>query len=525
MAARELFKVLTSSQMLEVERRSAEAGVDERQLQRNAARAIASLLLEHLGRDGTSTVVVAAGPGNNGRDAVLAGQHLALAGARVLVYLSPRHAMLPAELDALAREGVETLLHQGDSSLARLEEWLKVARVALDGLLGIGVRGAMREPLASIAETINRASAARGDSLLVVAVDVPSGIDADTGAVPGTAVQADQTLALGSIKTGLLRFPAAEMAGTIVPLPIGLPPGITDPYPLSAITAEQAREWLPPRPLAAHKGTFGRVLVLGGSRDYVGAPVLCASAAARAGAGLVALAVPEHARAAAATLLPEAIHFPVPSGAPEKGSEQLQQAVLHACDTYHSLVVGPGLGRSPGASSLVLGILRGLSERSTRPTVVLDGDGLNALAAAGQWWQWVPRGNVLTPHYGEMSRLTGLDTSQVAQNTWDLALEKASQWGQVVVLKGPFTVVASPEGKAWVNLHANPALATAGTGDVLSGLIGGLIAQGCEPFFAAALGVYVHSRCAASVQSHRRWRTLLASDLLQEIPAVINGKS
>jgi NAD(P)H-hydrate epimerase len=507
--------VVSVAEMRALEAAATAQGVSEEALQRRAAGEIA-IVSARFAPD-TTRVVVLIGPGNNGRDAFLAGRLLAGRGRRVFYYLGPRHAIQANELAALRSPHERVVQHRDDgpNDLTELRAELARASVALDGLLGIGLRGPLRSPLAEIAATLNESSA--NGSPWVVAVDVPSGIDADTGAVEGAAVRADLTIALGAVKAGLLRFPAAALVGRLVVHPIGLPGGTEQAAQVRLLDAAMARSLLPARPLDAHKGTLGWVLVIGGAREYIGAPVLSGSAAAYSGCGLVALAVPPQAQVAAATALPEAT-FLLRDAA--TGGEQA--AVLaDRLSSFEALVLGPGLGRDDESLTLVRELLQRLAALEHPPKVVIDADALYVLANWPDWWRQIPAGCVLTPHHGEMARLIGQDVATVVPSTWELAVQRAVEWGQVVVLKGAHTVVADPAASARVYPRANPALATAGSGDVLAGLIGGLAAQGLAPREAAQLAVVVHALAAERALSVSERRSLVASDLLTQLSAVL----
>jgi NAD(P)H-hydrate epimerase len=491
------------------------AGIPEDQLQAKAAAEIAQVAARAAPRSGP--VVVLVGPGNNGRDAFLAGRLLARDGRRVFYYLAPQHAISTDELTALAAPHEAARMHDGEADLAVLSEELRLASVALDGLLGIGVRGPMRPPLDRLAQALNDVAA--GGGLQVISVDVPSGIDADTGAVPGEVVAAHVTVALGAAKAGCLRFPAAKYVGQIEPRPIGIPDGADADCRVRLLTADLVAFLPPARPLDAHKGTLGWTLVVGGSAEYVGAPILSAAAAARSGCGLVALAVPPHVQAAAAAALPEATYLLRDERqAPAVQVEQL----LSRLEAFRALVVGPGLGRDDETVRLVRGLLSGLAAAERVITTIVDADALYILSRWPEWWTRLPAGCVLTPHYGEMARLTALSTAEISSRAWEIALEHAASWKQTVVLKGAHTIVAEPDGRAWVHPRPNPGLATAGTGDVLAGLIGGLAAQGLTPPQAALLAVVANSLAAERLLHSRHWRSLIASDLLPMVPAVLS---
>ena len=512
--------IVSVEQMRALEQRAFEAGLSETTLQHNAAAAVA--LTAERADPARGTAVVLIGPGNNGRDAFLAGRLLAAAGREVVYVLGPRHAVAEVELGGLDPVRECAFQVSNADEVWRLRQELARASLVLDGLLGIGVRGPLRAPLDGLAVALNEARATGAPR--VVSVDVPSGIDADTGGVPGAAVRADLTVALGAVKQGCIRFPALELVGELVPSRIGLPAGADVDCPLRLLSSESVSGLIPGRPLASHKGSLGWVLVVGGSREYLGAPILSASAAARSGCGLVALGVPPRVQLAAAASLPEATYLLLEDDSPPADQAA---AVLHRLGSFQALLVGPGLGRDERAHELVKRVLSGLAERHAPgpiPTVI-DADALYVLAGWDSWWSQIPPGCVLTPHYGEMARLSGRSAAEVSERNWEIALERAAAWQQIVVLKGPQTVVATPDGRAWVHSYANPGLATAGSGDVLAGLIVGLAAQGLAAADAARLAVAVHGRAGAEVLASNRWQSLIASDLVGALPRVLNDLS
>jgi NAD(P)H-hydrate epimerase len=383
----------------------------------------------------------------------------------------------------------------------------------VDALAGIGARGALREPLASLAVQLN----AHRHSLHVVALDLPSGIDADTGEVPGEAVWADSTVTLGGVKQGLLRFPAAERVGWLNSRAIGIPAAAEAEIPFSLLDAPQLKACVPPRALNAHKYRFGRVLVLAGSDHFLGAPVLCAGAAARVGAGLVTVGSTRDVRLNVAAHLPEAT-FTVADVNSSEGA-MAAQSVSEYLRSHNAIVMGPGLGRGAATTAFVAEVLR---LRTPEHALVIDADALFAMTEIHGWPQLLGPNAVLTPHAGELARLVGHALDE-AEPDWQRAGRLAREWGCVLVAKGPFTSVAAADGRVDVWPRANPALATGGTGDVLAGVTAGLLAQGLSAWDAARLAVGVHGLAAARVVEVRGWRTLLASDLLAELPAVLDG--
>ncbi len=511
-------KIVTVEQMRAVEAASVRYGVSLDQLQRNAAAAVAREMEQALPMR-TRPALFVVGTGNNGRDALMAAQLLRQRGWNVQAFLAP----------GVASEDIRRLLTEGGvplygysrvDDLEILRRWVHDAGLVVDGLLGIGIRGVVRDPLARIISVVNEESGAA--AVPVVGVDLPSGIDADMGEVAGVAVRCDLTVSLGCVKAGLLRWPAAEYVGELVPVEIGLPEESTEAISSELLIEESVARMIPPRPLQGHKGTFGRVLVVAGSRDFAGAPFLVGAAAARAGCGLVTFAVPQWQRAILAPMLPEATYL-LPDEAEEGLSTVMnRREVAEVLPRCQALVLGPGLGQSDASAALALGVLEAAAAEMGLG-VVVDADGLNALAGQEGWWERIGTGRVLTPHPGEMARLTGLSIAEVNADRWSVAREAARRWQQTVVLKGAFTVVAGPDGVVTVSPFALPALATAGSGDVLAGLIAGLMAQGTAPDEAARAGVYLHALAAQRALEARGIDRLLAGDLLPEIPVAIAG--
>jgi NAD(P)H-hydrate epimerase len=499
-------RIVSVEQMRALEAAAFAAGLSEAELQTSAGVAVAQEVAGIHGGRGRVAIVV--GHGNNGRDGAVAAEWLLRHGAPVDLVLAPRHAVTPDELARLRALGASLTASQDASGVDGV---LGGATVAVDALAGIGASGALREPLASLAAQLN----AHRQSLLVVALDVPSGINADTGEVPGEAVCANSTVTLGGVKQGLLRFPAAERVGHLVAREIDIPPAAQAELPYSLLQTWNLAGWLPARPLNAHKYRFGRVLVLAGSDHFLGAPVLCAGAAARVGAGLVTVGSTRDVRLNVAAHLPE-VTFTQVDVNPADGASGAREMAEYL-RSHNVLVVGPGLGRGPAITAFVAEVLR---QRSPAGAVVVDADGLVALAEIDNWQRVIGANAVLTPHAGELARLVGhqLDDSEPG---WQLAGRLAQAWGCVLVGKGPFTSVAAPDGRVDVWPRANAALATGGTGDVLAGVTAGLLAQGTATWDAARLAVAVHGMAAARVVEEHGWRTLLASDLLDELPAVL----
>jgi NAD(P)H-hydrate epimerase len=452
------------------------------------------------------------GPGNNGGDGLVAARHLHdLGGQVVVVLLAPR-----GEDDANLRQVVERDVPVRPDGSA-LDEALAGADAVVDAVLGTGRARPLEGVIADALDRVSEARAKPGGPR-VIAVDLPTGVDCDTGAADPHALRADATIALGCSKVGLHTLPGADYAGRVDVIDIGLPGEAVEALPVELLNARWVRERLPSRPAGANKGTFGRVLVVAGSKLYVGAARLAALGALRSGAGLVTLACPASVQPLVAAGMHEVTYLPlVDQGgfvAPEAAIE-----VMRAVESYDVLLIGPGLGQGAAQESFVRQVLFDLPAEGSK--VVIDADGLNALARLPRWWERVVAPCVLTPHPGEHSRLTGRDTESVQHDRLASAREAASMWGQTVVVKGAYTVVGAADGRAGVNPYANPALASAGTGDVLAGAIAGLLAQGVGPFEAACCGTYLHAAAAEGLRPELGDAGLLAGDLLAELPRTL----
>lgn len=514
-------KLVTVEQMMELERN---AGVPVPQLMENAGLAVAQEVWLLLGEVAERAVLVLAGPGNNGGDGLVAARHLHDWGSEVSVYmLKPRDA----EQDQVYRQVVERDIPiktvADDKRLQALEKMLSRAELVIDALLGTG---RMRPINGKLAAIMKHLAAARQGPLppRILALDLPTGVDCNTGAVDPLCVPAEVTVALGHSKVGLHTLPAAQYCGRIVVADIGIPPALSETLPYELMTAAWARSSLPPRPPEANKGSFGKVLVVAGSTNYIGAAYLASVAAGRVGAGLVTLACARSIYPIMATKLVESTFFLLPEVEGFLAAESAYSVLQTLDQGYNALLVGCGLGQTADVHAFMQALLPRL-KRETLRAVVIDADGLNALASKEGWWQELTVPAILTPHPGEMSRLTSLPIADIQADRLQTAVRQANAWGTTVVLKGAHTVVAAPDGRARVSPFANPALASGGTGDVLAGAIAGLVAQGLEPFDAAALAVYLHGRAGEKVRDELGEAGLLASDLLPALPQVIKELS
>jgi NAD(P)H-hydrate epimerase len=310
------------------------------------------------------------------------------------------------------------------------------------------------------------------------------------------------------------------MVGELVVADIGIPPHLGEDIATELITEDCVRAMLPKRPRSAYKGTFGRVLVCAGCINYIGAAYLACEGAIRVGAGLVTLAVARSLQPILAAKLTEVTYAPLPESEPGVIDSEASKVLHEWLADYDVLLMGCGLSQHPSVMDFIRNSLLEMPP-SLSPILVLDADVLNTFAQTPGWWQRLSQDAILTPHPGEMARLTGLSMEELGRERLRVARERASLWGKTVVLKGAHTVVASPDGKVKISPVANPGLASAGTGDVLSGAIAGLMAQGLSPFAAASCGVYLHGAAGESVGAELGDAGMVASDLLPALPRMI----
>lgn len=568
--------IATAAQTRALEAASVAAGVSWAALMERAGRGVADEVLRRLERIGRpvedARILVLIGPGNNGGDGLVVARLLHDAGAKAALYIWKRAERADDHPWRECRvRAIPELQGSRDDEQRSLRQAAQRADVVIDALLGIGVDRPLEPLAANIVQAINAVRAARThERPLIMAIDVPTGINADSGAIMGTALSADVTVATGVRKYGHVLEPGATLAGDVVCAPIGL--SLPKEIPMAESLSTQAmRALLPARLADSNKGTFGKVMIIAGAGRYPGAAFLTASGALRSGVGLVTLACGRSIFGALASALHETTFLPLPEADWGVLGVDAVKEIEENRAGYAALVVGPGIGREDETKTFLERLLRietpatttgvgflratptahdrkaagsgiGFGARRATPTtdaaetaeakpetetelppIVVDADGLYLLASIDEWWTKVhPATLVLTPHPGEMARLLKLEhPAEVNSDRVGAAQRAAQEWGQIVVLKGAETVIAAPDGKTSIGPAGNPALATAGTGDVLAGVIGGLIAQGLEPFDAARLGVFLHAQAGQLVRRDVGEAGAIAGDLLQRLPRAI----
>lgn len=488
-------KVLSRAAMKEADRQTIENfGMPGAVLMETAAIRVVESILARCPE--ATRVVVLAGPGNNGGDGLAVARLLQNAGLVVSLWSTvPRGAYRgDAGINEQYLEKisfpVRRILDQND--LDRFRENLSSAGLVVDALLGIGVDRNIEGLLVEIMDSIN------GSGLPVVAVDIPSGINADSGAVMGCAVRASWTVTFAFPKTGLFNSRGVEMAGDIYVGQINIPAHLVDHEPVELLTAAKIKSMLPERPRSAHKASLGRVLIVAGSPGMTGAAVMAGESALRGGAGLVHLAVPQSLYPVIGARLVEVITVALPESGPGLLSPEAAGPIVDRAASCNVLAVGPGL--NPGEQTTAL--LENLIKNTPVP-LILDAGALEALIGRMDRLKKADQPVVLTPHPGEMARLTGASVQAIQENRLEVAVKYAREWNSILVLKGLNTVIATPDGRAAINPTGGPALATAGTGDLLTGLIASFIAQGMKAEGAAQAGAFIHGLAGDFVEPGR----------------------
>ena len=621
-------RIVSVDEMQRLEKGADAAGQSYAAMMEQAGTALAEAVQESFSGSADLSVLVLVGPGNNGGDGLVCARHLSDAGYLVRVYLwarggypakeeqagkrgkkkAPSRKSGPEEdyeghLGRVLERNVPAHSAEEDVDAVQLRAWLDETDIVVDALLGTGanrpIKGALARILQQLTEVRSRRlapartkageadTAAVSESggpetrppVTVVAVDVPSGLNADSGALDPVSVAADMTVTFGCAKTGQFQFPGAAALGELVVADIGIPAEVTVDSQTFFLTPEQMADLLPTRSRNSHKGAFGKGMAVVGSVNYPGAAFLSCAAMGRVGAGLVTGAIPQPVWVPVSSALAEPtwILLSHDLGVVNEGAAANVNAKL---SEYDALLIGCGLGQEnatrgfmerflrrnhrqsrsalPGvfaawesekaedgqpvsetdspsndeeaadsATDSPFGTIRRRDELPAEapplPPTVIDADGLNNLAQLDDWPSLLPADCVLTPHPAEMARLCGLASVQeVVDNRWELARERAAAWQAVVLLKGPYTVIATPEGELAVLPVATAALATAGTGDILAGAITGLLAQGLTPFQAACLGAWLHGRAGELCEQRVGSAGAIASDLLPLLPAAMN---
>ncbi len=507
-------KISTTKEMRSLDAAAIDkAGIPGLILMENASLQICDKIHEiYDGKLKNHAIIIVCGNGNNGGDGYALARHLFNRGAAIKVFSSCPLARLKGD----ARKNADIFLAIG-GKIKELQEGGTLpqppeAEMIVDALLGTGITGPARGFTARLIEWIND----RPEPVL--AVDIPSGVEGDTGTANGPAIVANWTVTMGLLKRGLVLPPGRDLAGEITVAIISLPPAIRagKHIPFNLLETEDIARMLPEREPTSHKGDCGHAFVIAGSPGMTGAAVLCSQAALRIGSGLVILGIPESLNPILEVKLTEVMTKPLAENEEGCFSVEAIPAIEEMTAWSDAVCIGPGLSQHPDTKDAVRQMLSKISK-----PLVIDADGLNILGNEEEFAGILPAGSILTPHPGEFSRLTGLSISEILEKRVDLTAKKAEEWGVVVVLKGSPTIIADPGGELYCNPTGNPSLASGGTGDVLAGMILGLLAQGCPPVHAACAGVYLHGLAGDIAAEKIGIAATIAGDLDRLLPEAV----
>ncbi len=488
-----------------------EAAIDEQgvalyELMERAGMAVAAQARDMLPKGGR--IVIVCGKGNNGGDGYVAARLLSgrKYDVEVVMLSDPERLRGPAA-QAFSLIATEETISKAPFG-HRKKRWQ--ADLLIDAIFGFGLKGPARAAAAKAIEAVNASKA------LVLAVDIPSGVDSDTGRTAGPAVEADRTVTFTAPKAGMAIFPGCELSGEIRVADIGIAPEIVSRHTNICLGSRPlVRPLLPERVRDAHKGDCGRVLVVAGSVGMTGAAALAANSAVKIGAGLVTLAVPESLNDILETKLTEVITKPLPETTERTSRAKAFDVLMEIIPDFDALVVGPGLSTHESTVTLVRQLVIGVEG-----PMIVDADALNALVGQTGLMKKRKGPTILTPHAGELGRLLGVPAAEIQADRLGAAQSASEQWGATVILKGARTVVAGGD-CLYINPTGNPGMATAGTGDVLAGLLGGLVAQGLPPYPAAVLATYLHGGSGDLAADDLTELALTATDLIDYLPAAI----
>lgn len=500
--------------MKEMNRRAGEEfGVASATLMENAGKAVALRVNAELASLGTGTVAVVAGAGNNGGDGFVAARHLHEAGhpVKVIVLAGEKSFSGDAATNLKKLSGLLEPVFNPDK--ASTKSVLADADVIVDAIFGTGFKGKAPEAVAAAICVINCSDA------YVLAVDIPSGVEADTGKVGGAVVEAAETITFGLPKLGCVVYPGAAYAGQLSVVDIGFPPELINRAGrLEMPEPKDIASFLPDRSPQSYKQSVGRVLVVAGSVGMTGAAALGAQAALKSGAGIVTLACPASLNDILEVKLTEVMTYPLPETDARTLALDAAAEVLSLLKDFDVLVLGPGLSRN----TKTVGAIRKIIEASQTP-LVLDADGLNALEGLPELLQKRHSETIITPHPGELARICGGDVKAVSANRLAKAKAAAKDMHSVTVLKGARSIIAGPDGELTINPTGNSGLASAGTGDVLAGVIGGLWAQQMRQYNAAVAGVFVHGLAGDLAVQDRTIYSVTALDVIEYLPEAFSA--
>ena len=494
-----------------------ELGLPGLVLMENAARGAVQVILREYPQ--ARTIAVFCGRGNNGGDGLAMARYFKNKGLAVTVFLAGSRKDLKGDAARqvqLADRLSVPIVELTGTPPPDLKNKLAGIDLVVDALLGTGLENEVRGVFRDLIGLINTLPVPKA------AIDLPSGLSSDTGRPLGICIEADLTVTFGLPKIGHVLFPGSRFVGRLFVIDIGIPPGLEMSFSERAELMEAATlaSFLPRREPEGHKGTYGHVFLLAGSKGKTGAAAMACLGALRAGAGLVTLGIPESLNPIMEVKLTEAMTEPLPEGEPGHLGPEALDLVLSSLKGKKGLGLGPGLSTSEGTRELVKGVIR----NTPGLPLVIDADGLNILAEARECLPLLAGRAILTPHPGEMARLLEKPIQEIQAHRLQAARDFSKAFGLIVVLKGARTVIADPGGAVYINPVAHSVLATGGTGDVLTGLILGLVSQGLSLIQAACLGVFLHGQAGVCLAREKGSQGILASELLEIIPKLLSQK-
>jgi len=509
--------VVTAEKMREMDGRAIEQmGIPGVVLMENAGKGASEKILSYFPEIVEEDVAIICGPGNNGGDGFVVARHLANFGCDVTCCLLADPKKLKG--DALTNfriaknMGIEIFELTSEAGLSDLLDMLDDAYLVVDAIFGTGLEREVAGIHLAAIDSVNRSGA------YVVSLDVPSGLHSDSGRPLGIAVEADLTATFALPKVGLLIYPGVDYTGELEVVDIGMPQRVYDEVEVDTFLIErwQVAELFPPRLENTHKGDYGHLLIIAGSTGFTGAAAMTSECAARVGTGLVTLGIPASLNPILENKLLEVMTLPLPETGYGSISSEAFEAIKDASGRKTAIAIGPGLGLEPSTQQLVRDVITNIGL-----PMVIDADGLNALAAQPEILLRRQFPTILTPHPGEMARLIGSDTEKVKSDRIGAAREFARQYGCYLVLKGARSIVATPEGHVYINPTGNPGMASGGTGDLLTGMVAGFLAQDMNPLEAAVASVYIHGACGDAAALEYGERGLLARDMMGELPKLL----
>ncbi len=509
-------KVVTSQEMQKLDELAIKTiGIPSIVLMENAGIKVVEVIEKEYSPLPGKSIYILCGPGNNGGDGMVVARHLSNRGVRVKVFLLAEKNRIKGDaatnLSIAERLGIGVKEVNSTQDLKLLHQELNHADIIVDALLGIGstlpLRGLMRE----VVSLINRCSRH------TIAVDLPTGLDADTGEVPGEAIKANFTVTFAYPKRGLYLYPGINYAGKIEVVDIGISSSLgEEKIRCNLLISSDIQKDLFYRKPSSHKGNFGHLLVIAGSLGMTGAATLTALSALRVGAGLVTLGIPESLNPILEIKLTEVMTLPLPETPQKTLSSEAFGKIEEFSGRCRAMVLGPGISVEEETKKLVKMIMGGLDI-----PLVLDADGINNLVDEISLLQKYRSPLIITPHPGEMSRLLETTVKEVQKDRIESTASLARETGAIAVLKGAGTIIADKEGNNWINSTGNPGMASGGTGDVLTGIIGGLLVQGFSPLLVAQMGVYLHGLAGDLAAQKRGETSLTAGDVLENLPEAI----